>query len=253
MACYARRAKRLIALFAMIVAAIGCSGNKPQPANYHIYSEADNRLNLDFTDRPLSVVLNVYQLKDRQTFARLTFEDFVSGKTDESLFGDDVVSKSEFVVLPGDKQSIDTKLAPEAKYIGIVAVYRMPADQQWRYLIPAEQIREKSFWGFAKEKTVSIRLHSCYMTIDGVGVDLIPGQKAGSDPSCSAVTAVAGPSIKTGTASTSITTNTEPSLSDKTRTTAETASSVAKTASSVSDTASSVSKTAKTAGSLAKP
>lgn len=245
MAVYAGRASQFFALVALIVMAAGCSSNKPKPADFHIYSEADSRLNLDFNDHPLSVVLNIYQLKDRQTFARLTFEDFVSGKSDESLLREDIVSKTELVVLPGNKQAIDTKLAPDAQYLGVVAIYRMPADQQWRYLVPAEQIRKKGFWGFSKEKTVSIRLHGCYIAIDGVEIDLIPGQKSNASPSCIAPIA----SVNSTTVS-----ETLPITSDAPATsTMDHLKSASETATKVSNTASSVSNGAKAAKSLVKP
>lgn len=243
---YAGRALQLFALVAFFFTVAGCSSSKPKPTDFHIYSEADSRLNLDFNDHPLSVVLNVYQLRDRQTFARLTFDDFVSGKSDDTLLRDDIVSKTEFVVLPGNKQAIDTKLAPDAQYLGVVAIYRMPADQQWRYLVPAEQIRKKSFWGFDKEKTVSIRLHGCYIAIDGVEIDIIPGQKSNSLPNCTAPTV--STSVKTSTSEMTSPTNdaTSPSTMERLRAASETAN-------NVSNTASSAANGAKTAKSLVNP
>ncbi len=186
MACFAGMARKLIALSTLLFILGGCTGNKQKPSEFQIYSEADSRLNLDFNDRPLSVIFNVYQLKDRQAFARLTFEDFVSGKPETALLGDDIVSKSEFVVLPGSKQSIDTALLPDTKYLGLVSIYRSPAEQKWRYLIPTQQLRERDFWGRSMRKTISVRLHECYISIDGVEIDIIPGQNSRADASCNA-------------------------------------------------------------------
>jgi type VI secretion system protein VasD len=180
------RAGKAYFLITLVAAFIlgGCTTSKPKATDYSIYSEADTLLNRDATARPLSVVLNVYQLRDRQAFARLTFEDFVSGKSDTELLREDLIQKTEIVALPGDKRSLDTQLLPEAAFLGVVAIYRLPAEQQWRYLIPAQQIRKTGMWPFAKEKIVSIRLHDCYMTIDGVQIDLIPGQKIDAVPTC---------------------------------------------------------------------
>jgi len=177
---------RTSACFVIVALAFlaGCSSNKPVSLPYKIYSEADQLLNRDAKARPLSVVLNVYQVKDRQTFARLTFEDFVSGRSDSELFGDELLQKNELVVLPGSKQAVDMKLLPDAQFIGVVAIYRMPAEQHWRYLIPAAQIRDTNLLGIHKEITVALRLHDCFMTVDGVELDLIPGQKKGSEPVC---------------------------------------------------------------------
>ncbi len=176
-----------LSFFFVVFLLAGCSSSPPKSVDYLIYSEADSLLNRDAADRPLSVVLNVYQLKSRGTFARLTFEDFVSGKVDAELLDDDFLQKSEIVALPGDKQTLDMQLLPETQYLGVVAIYRKPADQQWRYLIPVEQIRKKSFWRFSDKKTVSLHLHDCYMRIDGVTLDLIPGQKAGEAATCPVV------------------------------------------------------------------
>lgn len=174
----------------------GCSSTTPKPTNIHIYSEADAELNRDTSARPLSVVLYVYQLRDRQAFARLTFEDFLSGKTDAELLGDDLIGKTEHVMLPGGKTSLQSSLVGDANYIGLVAMYRMPAAQQWRYLIPAEQMRKKSFWTFSRQKNISVDLHDCYMTINGVELDLIPGQRSNSAPTCGPQTqSFASPSV----------------------------------------------------------
>ena len=185
---FAGSAKVIAALAAVLVALhlSACSSSKPKPVDYHIYGEADTLLNRDVSARPLSVVLDVYQLKDRQAFSRLTFDDFVSGKSETDLFGDELIQKTEIVILPGGKQSLATSLLPETKYLGVVAVYRMPSEQQWRYLVPAEQIRKTGFWhwGSSAEKTITVRLHDCYLTVEGVDVDLIPGQKAETVPTC---------------------------------------------------------------------
>jgi type VI secretion system protein VasD len=130
-------------------------------------------------------VLYIYQLKDRQAFARLTFEDFLSGKSDADLLGEELINKTERVMLPGTKESLNAALLPDTRFVGVVAMYRLPAPQQWRYLIPAEQIREKSFWRFSDQKNISIRLHDCYMTVDGVELDLIPGQRSDLPTTCS--------------------------------------------------------------------
>jgi len=175
-----------LAVLLIVLEISACSSSKPKPVDFHINGEADTLLNRDVSARPLSVVLDVYQLKDRQAFSRLTFEDFVSGKSEMDLFGDELIQKTEVVILPGGKQSLATSLMPETKYLGVVAIYRMPSEQQWRYLAPAEQIRETSFWhwGADEKKTITVHLHDCYLTVEGVNVDLIPGQKAEAVPAC---------------------------------------------------------------------
>jgi type VI secretion system protein VasD len=174
-------------LLAVFFALSGCLGSKPKPVDYQIYSEADSSLNRDASNRPLSVVLNVYQLTDRQAFVRLTFDDLVSGKHDSELFGDELLQKTELVVLPGDKSAVGMKLMPQAKYLGMVAVYRQPAEQQWRYLVPADEFRKTNLFGMKINATASIRLHDCHMTISGVAVDPIPGQKLEVTPACPVV------------------------------------------------------------------
>lgn len=177
------RHSALLSFFA-VLALSGCSSSKPKPVSYSLYSEADTQLNRDAMARPLSVVLNVYQLRDRNAFARLTFEDFVSGKADTSLLGDDLIQKAEVVVLPGEKQALNMKLVPDAQYLGIVAIYRAPSDQEWRYLIPAKQVRDTRFWKLSDEKKISLRLHDCHMSVEGVQVEWIAGQKANLKPVC---------------------------------------------------------------------
>jgi type VI secretion system protein VasD len=178
---------KCFALFNAVFIALaltGCASKKPAPLSYKIRSEANASLNRDASSRPLSVVLYVYQLRDRRAFSRLSFDDFVSARADADLFGEEYIRKSELVVLPGEKQDIDMQLLPDTRFLGVVAMYRMPAEQRWRYLIPADQLRETNLIGMRREGVVRLQLRDCYIVIGGVKPDLIPGQKMDGEPKC---------------------------------------------------------------------
>lgn len=134
------RFRRTLAL-ACALAAVGCAS---QPLGYQIRSTGDKVINRDETGNPLSVVVRMYQLKDRKAFSKLTLDELSSGRSDEELFGDELVNRTEVVVVPGQRASSPAQLAAETRFVGVVAMFRQPDLDHWRYLVPAERLRSNS-------------------------------------------------------------------------------------------------------------
>ncbi len=117
----------------------GCAG----PKNITISSEASATLNRDRQGKPLSVVVQVYQLKNDQAFKLLTPDLLASGKPIQDVIGSDVISNKELVFLPGEKKELDISVLEDANYVGVIGYFRQPNPHFWRLLYDAGRVRSK--------------------------------------------------------------------------------------------------------------
>ena len=150
--------------------------------------EATPTINRDANGDPLSVVIRVYHLKGKGEFSRLTFDQVTSGRTDQELLGSDFIGRSEFVIVPGTVSREMTDLAPGTKFIGVVAFFRKPDPNYWRYLVSMEQLNlartRKKDWQGKKLPLFSFKVQDCFMTLNYGKPELIPGQPQDAKPEC---------------------------------------------------------------------
>lgn len=129
----------LLPLAAALALLNGCAG----PKNITLASEASPRLNLDRQGKPLSVQVQVYQLKSDQAFKLLTPDLLASGKPIQDMLGSDVLSSQDLTFLPGDKKELDLTILENANYVGVIALFRQPNSHFWRLLYDAGRVRSK--------------------------------------------------------------------------------------------------------------
>ncbi|MEO8155572.1 MAG: type VI secretion system lipoprotein TssJ [Rhizobacter sp.] len=94
---------------------------------------ASDSLNVDAAGRSLSLVVRVYKLRSPATFLNAPYETFGNSAKEREVLGDEVIDSREIVLLPGQQQQINERWAREATHVGIVALFRAPAPQRWRY------------------------------------------------------------------------------------------------------------------------
>ena len=140
-----------------------------------IKGTASERVNRDVNGRPLSVVVRLYQLKDNKGFARLSFDAVARGQKEEELFPRELESSQEVVLIPGTTQSFTDKLSPDAKFIGVVALFRSPDTRGgWRFLVDARTVLKEGLNFTAGE---------CYFTLIQPEAETVSGQLPGA-PEC---------------------------------------------------------------------
>lgn len=145
------------------------------PVPFDIQGQAAPMINRDGTGAPLSVVVRLYQLRTQDAFSKLSFDMVSSGRSDSELLGSDLVAKRELIMVPGKKYLGFDQVLPDAKYVGIVALFRKPDTHYWRYLVDAQTVRSKGLrFGVAE----------CYMTLEGATPAAIPGQPLNAKPAC---------------------------------------------------------------------
>ena len=162
------------------------SGCAVGPVPYNIRADADPVINRDTTGNPLSVVIRLYQLKQRKEFNQLTFDLISSNRSDAELFGDSLLKRSEIVLVPGTSHGSTETLLADTKYLGVVAFFRRPDAHYWRFLIDADQIRKRG---------LSFRVRDCYLTLKDNTPVPIPGQPLDAKPVCIETRADAPPNF----------------------------------------------------------
>ena len=158
----------LVSLFALI----GCASG---PKNVEIKATADALINRDASGRSLSVVVQVYQLKDAGEFSKLTSDVLASGRPVSELLGKDLLEMTEVTLVPGGAYARADKVHQDAIHVGIVAFFRQPDQQYWRMLVDADHVRSGG---------LNFRVQDCFLTLVTPKPSLIPGQPTSPPAAC---------------------------------------------------------------------
>jgi type VI secretion system protein VasD len=117
---------------------------------------ASDSLNVDANGKPLGLVLRLYKLKSPDAFLQAPVDAFGDPAKEKAALNDDLVAARELQLLPGQHYEATDKVPRDARYVGIVAMFRNPVPGRWRY----------AFSAAAADKTgLSIGAHACAMSI----------------------------------------------------------------------------------------
>lgn len=163
---------RGVGILAATLALAGCA---TKPPSLQIDAVAAPTINRDVDGEPLSIVVRLYQLRDRSAFDLLTFDAAARVEDDRELFGDQLVLRHELLLVPGGSRSEVETLAPETRYVGIAGFFREPDSQHWRILVEAQAIAAKG---------LRFRVEDCNLALLEPEALAIPGQQPGHKPRC---------------------------------------------------------------------
>ena len=136
-----KNVKRLLWLIVFVIAVFSLLGCPKEPARVNIALVAERNLNPDSSGQPLSVVVRVYQLKDK---GRLETADYNSiWKSDRETLSDDFLDRQERVIQPDAQEMLEIKAHPMAAYLGVVALFQNPVGDTWRKVIPIRGKNQK--------------------------------------------------------------------------------------------------------------
>lgn len=100
---------------------------------------AREAVNPDDAGRPTSVTVRVYQLKDRQLFDGVSYEDLL--RNDQVVLAQDLQARLMSVLNPGASASLSQPMRHDTKYVAIVAFYRHPGTGGgWKYVIEKNKL-----------------------------------------------------------------------------------------------------------------
>jgi type VI secretion system protein VasD len=113
------------------VPAIPDSAKPDRPMSLRI--AASDSLNVDPMGRSLSVVVRVYKLRNLSTFLSAPYETFGMPAKEKELLADSLIESREMLLRPDGLIDLKERWAREAAYLGVVALFRTPASDRWRY------------------------------------------------------------------------------------------------------------------------
>lgn len=100
----------------------------------HIGIVSDNTANPTARGEPLSVVVRVYQLKRREAFDQASYEALLN--QDKTVLAYDALSADSQTIVPNTGTRLSLPLSEETQYVGVVAFFRKPNDDNtWRLVV----------------------------------------------------------------------------------------------------------------------
>jgi type VI secretion system protein VasD len=116
-------------------------------------------LNVDTSGRSLALVIRIYRLRGMSEFTQATYPMFVANTPDKPIAGEDVISSKEIVLVPGQRYEVIEALPRDATHLAVVALFRSPDSQRWRFVFDAKS---------AAKTGVTLGAHGCALSV-GVG------------------------------------------------------------------------------------
>lgn len=113
-------------------------------------------LNTDASGRSLAIVVRIYGLRGTTQFTQATYAMFAAGTSEKPFSNGDVVSSQEVVLVPGQKYEMLEGLPNDATHIAVVALFRSPDSQRWRFVFDARA---------AAQTGITLGVHGCAMSV----------------------------------------------------------------------------------------
>ena len=113
-------------------------------------------LNTDASGRSLAVVVRIYGLRGTTQFTQATYAMFAAGTSEKPFANGDVVSSKEVVLVPGQKYEMLEGLPNDATHLAVVALFRSPDSQRWRFVFDAPA---------AAQTGITLGVHGCAMSV----------------------------------------------------------------------------------------
>lgn len=117
---------------------------------------ASESLNVNESGQALALVVRIYKLKSPDAFLQAPVDTFGDPAKEKAALNDDLIAAREVQLVPGQHYEATDKVTREARYVGIVALYRNPAQGRWRYAFSASA---------AEKSGLSLGAHACAMSV----------------------------------------------------------------------------------------
>lgn len=109
----------------------------------HLDFTAREALNTDFRENNSlseSVVVRVYQLKDRKNFDKAVYKQLLNDG--DAILKPDLLASREVVVKPGGDAIFNMPMDDEAQYVAVVGLFRHPdmINNTWKQVIKREDL-----------------------------------------------------------------------------------------------------------------
>lgn len=112
-------------------------------------------LNAGATDKPLALVVKILYLRSLDRFQQAQFNDFLTAHKIDDALGGDLLASREMLLLPDQKYTSTEHMPLDTRYLGIVALFRGPAANRWRF---AYDVNKSAATG------ITLGVHGCAMS-----------------------------------------------------------------------------------------
>ncbi len=106
----------------------------PKPASVTGTIQVSAQANPSASKRPSPLLIRIYELKSAATFNGADFMSLY--QRDQAELAADLLAKEEFVLSPGETKTFAKTLAPDTRFLGVVAAYRDVEHAKWRSVVP---------------------------------------------------------------------------------------------------------------------
>jgi len=138
--------------------AVGLRETKPaEPPVIQLRLFAGSNLNAGNDKRATAAIVKVYHLRSAQRFDKAPLNAFLDQAGEQAALGADLLSVNEIVLTPGARQSLDEKLSAGTGVIGVVALFRAPAENRWRLAFDAKAAQ-------LPVDGITVGIHACALT-----------------------------------------------------------------------------------------
>jgi type VI secretion system protein VasD len=117
---------------------LSACGSKPpaKPASVTGTVQASTQINPSASKRPSPLLIRIYELKSAANFNAADFMSLY--QRDQGELGADLLAKEEFVLNPGETKAFAKTLAPDTRFLGVVAAYRDLEHAKWRTVVAVQ-------------------------------------------------------------------------------------------------------------------
>lgn len=119
----------------------GCVSTSENTVDFSYFITASSDINPDFSGRPSSVIVRVYQLSNKINFENASYDALF--QTNQNVLGTEFISLDEYLIDPNTQKEVELKISQNARFIGVVVGYRSVDMVTWRTL---KAVPETSFW-----------------------------------------------------------------------------------------------------------
>jgi len=127
--------RRPAAALAAALLLAACAG-APKPASVTGTIQASAEVNPSASNRPSPLLVRIYELKSAAGFNAADFMSLY--QRDQAQLAADMIAKEEFVLAPGETKTFTKTLAPDTRFLGVVAAYRDVEHAKWRSVVPIQ-------------------------------------------------------------------------------------------------------------------
>ncbi|WP_298010328.1 type VI secretion system lipoprotein TssJ [uncultured Aquabacterium sp.] len=117
---------------------------------------ASDALNVTPSGQSLAVLVRVYRLKSPDAFLQAPLGVFGDAGKEKEAFGEDLLGAREIQLVPGQRHASTEKVARDGRFLGVVALFRKPAEGRWRYAFSTP----KAAWS-----GLHVGVHACAMSV----------------------------------------------------------------------------------------